>query len=371
MLLPNISATYSNSARQDGLYIEYDDQGSLKTVCLNGEGSSSLPDWIKKDVTFFNTVRPKIINTTTGQAEAENVLELNIKQLNQTGKINNGIIYVLRKNIRLAEAGKLPQNGLTVVSSHNVYLKGDYNTEDKQPASIITNSIVYFLSDDFKDFNEQPYLPAPTQPRDNPRELQYLNLDNFVPSEPAKMQALELQCERVFGLSGSFNIVTSPPTTSTELQTRIRDYYTQDHEDIMPDKTSPGQSKINTGVASPYDISFGYGEFAYNLLERWKDRSLSVTGAFTKLGSSWLNDSSGNPIRDVPKIYNSWVGRNGSEDIIEQTSRTSLSGQILIRGIQAGLKYDAQFETQKPPGDFRGSSESFWQEVSDFDHHTS
>lgn len=57
----------------------------------------------------------------------------------------NGILYVSQSGantgIRLTDGSQLPSGGLTVVSENPVYIKGDYNNVNKQPAAVLADAI--------------------------------------------------------------------------------------------------------------------------------------------------------------------------------------------------------------------------------------
>jgi hypothetical protein len=57
----------------------------------------------------------------------------------------NGILYVSQNGtntgVRLTNGSQLPNTGLTVVSENPVYIQGDYNTVNKQPAAVLADAI--------------------------------------------------------------------------------------------------------------------------------------------------------------------------------------------------------------------------------------
>ena len=362
---PNIQASYSDLAKTAGLYVGQDSLGKTQ-VYLNGKNlGSSLPAWIADNVQFFNTVRPKV--DSNGVPVKENVLQLDISAIPSGQVINNGIIYIASKNLRVVNASKLPAS-LTIVSPYNVYIKGGYNTDTAwQPSAVITNSLLYFLSDNFNDPTKN--LPANIYPREYPSELQWIDLSKFTPGKTENMQALETEIKRFFGLSPTFDISSSKnqPADLSQLQSRIRSQYTSDYQSLMPDKAS--STTFNLAVASPYPYNIsGYQ------LERWTGSAIpAMKGAFLQLPSTWAKDDYGNPISpDVPANY---IGRrpdyNGK--II---ARPNNSGQdpatdpnnsaILARNPSS--EYEDKFISQRPPGDFFVASQALWEETSDFNH---
>jgi hypothetical protein len=86
------------------------------------------------------------------------VTELDVDKLRSQGAPTNGIVYVgedpnqpaLAEGVRLVNGSTLPDDGLTVVSHHPLYVKGDYNTVDRQPASLIGDAVTV-LSGNWND----------------------------------------------------------------------------------------------------------------------------------------------------------------------------------------------------------------------------
>ncbi len=387
---PNIEANYSELAKANGLYIGKNAGGDLE-IWLNGAQVSSLPIWMRDNVEFFNTVRTKDRNGD-GNIDKENVLELDISQtLGSTETPNNDIIYIAHKNIRVVNSKQLPKN-LTIVSPYNVYIKGDFNYDpDKtqieneanwKSAAVITNSLVYFLSG---SFNDPQTLPATIYPREYPYELQYVNLTNFVPGDPAKLTALESECERFFGLNTGFDISSAgnQPANLDNLKEKIRTQYNNDYKFNMPNKAQ--NTTVYLAVASPYDISHpSWDPGQYNQLERWYKESwssdtnfsaaLTVKGAFIQLKYSWVNDCSSEPcvpVRDVPAVY--WKNRAGGENDaqVNPSVMQHKEGSSLMLRRYPNLVYEKNFSSPegRPSGDFFAGSHSRWERVSDFNHH--
>lgn len=85
------------------------------------------------------------------------VIDIDIDKLIASGKMPaNGVIYVsgtgINNWVRLIDGARLPAGGLTVASDNPIYIKGDYNTINKQPASIASDA-AYILSNSWKDAN--------------------------------------------------------------------------------------------------------------------------------------------------------------------------------------------------------------------------
>lgn len=367
----NIEANYSQLAKENGLYIGKDGGGNLD-VWVNGSETDTLPSWIADNVEFFNTVRPKVVS---GSPTKENVLQLDIQASLTSSQIpNNGIIYISHKNLRLVNGEKLPRS-LTVVSPYNIYIKGNYNTHsDWQPAAVISNSLVYTLSN---NFNDPQHLPATIYPREYPYELQYVDLRNFpqpsdTPSQrETKLIALEQECENFFGLASNFDIHStgSQPADLSVLQTKIRQKHNADYTNNMPNRVN-SDTIMKVAIASPYEPT-GYQ------LERWcreswstessYSRQLTIKGAFIKLGRSWSDSS------DVPSQYNN--KRTGTQNLAGLDPITMEHSPRLICDVNPFLEYEEQFATGgTPPGDLPAGSQSVWQEIAsndyNFSHHT-
>lgn len=380
--IPNIQTYYSTLAKEDGFYFGNDG------IWLNGGSPSSLPCWVSDNVEFFNTVRAKD-RTGDGTADRENVLDFDILgQVECQGELpNNGIIYVADKSLRLKRASKL-QRGLTIISPYNVYIKGSFNNynndESWQPAAIISNSWVYFLS---SNFNDPQDLPATIYPREYPYELQYVDLDNFIPGDRDKLERLEADCENFFGLDSSFNI-SSPGhqlANTDELVSEIRSVYQTQYANSMPNYAS--DTEVYAAIASPYDISdTQYNTTNVNMLERWQTASgnpvkLKIMGAFTKLPGSWaaVSDAPGVYHRpragitncaDPTKCPDPMVHYTGEGTSIFVTRKFKSCDENATVGNPC-FEYEDRFGNANnwPPGGFFAGSQERWEQSTDFDHH--
>jgi hypothetical protein len=100
--------------------------------------------------TFYNNREGKTISVT----------EIDLAKLRAGGKCpDNGILYVSdhrssssnkQDAVRLVNGQQLPDGGLTVVTDNPLYIKGDYNTVNKQPASVMCDAI-NILSNSWRD----------------------------------------------------------------------------------------------------------------------------------------------------------------------------------------------------------------------------
>ncbi|MEQ8764978.1 MAG: hypothetical protein RL885_13685 [Planctomycetota bacterium] len=116
---------------------------------------------------------PNLIRERTMYDGRENkevtVTDIDMDVLNDSGYFPaNGLIYASRSasandpnGIRLVNGSELA-NKLTVVSENPVYVQGDYNTENKKGAAVITDSI-NLLSNAWDDSKEAGELPSASQ----------------------------------------------------------------------------------------------------------------------------------------------------------------------------------------------------------------
>lgn len=176
---------------------------------------SDTPEWnnqalldegIITETEFYNPIREpntyEFWNQTNNlnNAQKTKVLDIDIEKLRdyltQTGQPFNGVIYIENLpgmyswnpdtykdfSVRIINAGILPENGLTIVTPHNIYVQGSFNLDysrDKEngsphsdaydyyksvhggsdtdyvwhPAALIsTNRLIYTVSDDFNTY---------------------------------------------------------------------------------------------------------------------------------------------------------------------------------------------------------------------------
>jgi len=98
--------------------------------------------------------------TDARQGKTMSVTQVDVGKLNACGKMPaNGILYVSKtqsgsddQGVRLINGATLPSGGLTVVSDNPLYIKGDYNTVNKQPAAILADAFT-MLSNNWSDSN--------------------------------------------------------------------------------------------------------------------------------------------------------------------------------------------------------------------------
>jgi hypothetical protein len=111
-------------------------------VATDGDGMPvNLDEDILSTHTFYNFREEKWLTAT----------ELDVEALIEAGRApENGIIYISasetlpgRKDavVRLVNGEELPAGGLTVATDNPLYIQGDYNVENPQPASVLTDAI--------------------------------------------------------------------------------------------------------------------------------------------------------------------------------------------------------------------------------------
>ncbi|MFH2138832.1 MAG: hypothetical protein ABII88_10005 [Candidatus Omnitrophota bacterium] len=170
---PEFDITYARMAERSGLLINLADDFDGKYNDYE-EWMKVLEKSIDKAVTELNdgTARPvaskvKFINTFTNQWNV--VLEINLGRMQKEGKTpDNGIVYS-QVPLRLTNAEKLPRKmdsyGFTVLGEENIYLQGNFNTDEWVTSAIIGKKRIFTLSD---DFNDPQIVPATEHYRDYP-----------------------------------------------------------------------------------------------------------------------------------------------------------------------------------------------------------
>ncbi|MFC1594275.1 hypothetical protein ACFL38_03005 [Candidatus Omnitrophota bacterium] len=164
---------YKTAAQTNGIYI-YSEEGTTMidigpdTYSADAGGSIDFGGHtFAQDKSFIHTY----------STEEKQVTEINLGELIVAGVLPgnfNGIVYA-DKGVVVDNADVIPATGLTWVSPHNMYLKGDYNTGgwlnghiyNWSPSAIINAMDVYTLSD---NFNYPQTLPVTRHHRDYPYE---------------------------------------------------------------------------------------------------------------------------------------------------------------------------------------------------------
>ncbi len=109
-----------------------------------------LDDGVLSSHTFYNYREGKWISAT----------EIDVEKLMDAGQIpDNGIIYVSSSEtspgardaaVRLVKGEQLPAGGLTIATDNPLYIQGDFNVDNPQPASVLTDAI-NILSNGWQD----------------------------------------------------------------------------------------------------------------------------------------------------------------------------------------------------------------------------
>jgi hypothetical protein len=127
-----------DSAAMQGAKLYY--QAGLRIingVATTGSGGSvTLPAGVVTTKSFYDKREAKTMTVT----------QVDIGALVSSGlSPSNGVIYVTddgsNKAVRLADGSQLPSGGLTVVTENPMYIQGDYNTVNKQPAAVMADAI--------------------------------------------------------------------------------------------------------------------------------------------------------------------------------------------------------------------------------------
>jgi hypothetical protein len=152
--LPPVSST-----QPDGYYAQ---NAGLKivgtTAYING-ASTNLPPGTISQSTFYDAREGKNVTVTD-----VDVGMLNSYYDNRPSNNFNGLIYATRteasssqpNGIRLINGSTINRDGgLTVVSNDPVYIQGNYNSENKKPAAIISDAVT-ILSSNFGSGNQPP-----------------------------------------------------------------------------------------------------------------------------------------------------------------------------------------------------------------------
>jgi hypothetical protein len=109
----------------------------MNGVATNASGNPvSLPAGVVTTGSFYDKREGKTMTVT----------QVDIGALQASGlSPSNGIIYVSAdggdKAVRLVNGAQLPNGGLTVVTDNPMYIQGDYNTVNKQPAAVLADAV--------------------------------------------------------------------------------------------------------------------------------------------------------------------------------------------------------------------------------------
>jgi len=320
----------------------------------------------------------------------------------------NNIInfYTLNKNY-LAENGvilengeEIPKEGLTIITPQNIYVHGDFNlhtssklSEDTwAPASFISDSRIVLLSDNFT-FPDK--IPMGWTPPNYPYELAVIT-DDFdgkgisldLTSSTYDWDKLEERCKKLFALPDSFNLnkmrMGAEPKDVRYLLKEIRNayynYYRSDVNNAIPNVIGNGSKKemyVNASIVSPggytpvflemgnYDIEWVVKNSGTGIMFNSKsaDFMIHTKGSMIKLKKHWSDEYDD---RWEKSPYRSYISATGS-------STKYMKYGIFFSSIWPDehyrAHYEAQYNKEKPPGDFSSGTNNLWLPVNDFDHH--
>ncbi len=219
----------------------------------------------------------------------------------------------------LVNGESVPEGGLTVVAPYQVYVKGNFNTVDPQSSSVITNSYYYAISDNYQDYGTDRESIASTCSGD----FYDSNCDG-----PQHLPGLYDYYTDIYGKVGAL------------------EYPYEANEAVnYPGKNNP---EVNGGN---YDGNF---------TQRISLVSPNPSVYFIGRGSGTLNRI-GSIIES--KSWGAYY-TPGAYD----RGRVNY-GNPIGRYSSLGLKqaYDTMLETDKPPGDYSGTSSGLFVEVSEND----
>jgi hypothetical protein len=385
-----ISACYASPAQNNGLYIKENSSAGTFTVAYNGieETRSSLAgclaalgisDWVSTTQFYNSSTTTADYVTTPVPIQA---IQIDVEMLRKQGNINNHIIYIESPtyDTRLVNGATLPEGGFTVVSPYDVYIKAqqksidgkpvnafNYEAADKiksgdgvdtnwQPAALITNSRVYFLSSQYKDFDAALPYPAyfpvsTTNALFEPTFLKEYCWNNWptekgYPSKPA-------QASLDWGWVNS----NLSATQQQSLLTAGNNQWAAVNTDAMPNKVTLNNS-FNVGVASAEDPRG-------NVIERWQSgTSLNVEGSFIKLKDKFAPD----PGKPTVMPYRLHYDYGKFEK--ERFKLVNASAGTRAYSSSVAYEYEERFweSDSRPSADFFTGSQQRWEEVSDFYH---
>lgn len=321
----NTGGEYLDPVPVDSDYFKV--MAQTKGIFIHADGSTNRPDLCPNIISkseFFNDLRPYRENNIEYK---DKVVNIDVQKLRTCGAMEenfNGVIYFDGKDcrdcgVRLKNAQNLPSKstsnvngGLTVFSTRQVYLQGDFNYNSAQgekknqaswqPASIIATNMVYYLSQGFND------------PQELPRTVHNINYPQ----------------------------IPDPPT------------YWQDNVAKMPNQATPEKKKkgSNNTVTYRTAIVSTNGFWQDNVLERWREGKDGVDYKRRIIGAQVQIEG-----------YNTYI-----PDVWDRGRTIGCCTPILwpFTGTPT-FEYDPEMLKRTPPGDFLGGFQASWQEVTSFD----
>jgi len=132
----------------------YDQSGGPVDLTYPDPLDPDLTKCIYQETTFYDAREGKIVSS----------IDINIGNLIESGKApENGVLYLSNEGsdgvVRIVNASRLPvngQGGFTIASDDPLYLKGDFNTVNKEYAMVAADAISA-LSNSWKDENSPDY----------------------------------------------------------------------------------------------------------------------------------------------------------------------------------------------------------------------
>ena len=180
----------------------YESTAGLKVIgtqAYNGSGLLlSVPTTAIKEQSFYDAREKKTVTVT----------EIDIEQLSATGFYpTNGLIYARRpeasvttpNGIRIVNGSTLP-TPLTIVTDNPLYIQGNFNTVNKQPASVIADA-VNLLSNDWVDMTELIKVETSTSEETT-------DLDHVLTTELATVNTREVATKVASSTSYNLSILT-------------------------------------------------------------------------------------------------------------------------------------------------------------------
>jgi hypothetical protein len=385
-----ISACYASPAQSNGLYIKENAAQGTFTVAYNGteETRSSLAgclsalgigDWVSTSK-FYNSSTANAAYEAT--PEPVQVIQIDVEVLRQQGSINNHIIYIESPtyDTRLVNGATLPEGGFTVVSPYDVYIKAqqkdiggksisafNYEAADKiksgdgadanwQPAALITNSRVYFLSSQYKDFDETCPYPASFPVSTTNALIEPTFLKEYCWNNWPKDKGYPLKPDQA---SLDWGWVNSN-LTATQQQSLLsagNNQWAAVNADAMPNKVTLNNS-FNVGVASAEDPRG-------NIVERWQSgTSLNIEGSFIKLKDKFAPDPGKPAILPYRPHYDYAKFEKERFKLVNSSAGSRAYSSSVF------YEYEERFweSDSRPSADFFAGSQQRWEEVTDFYH---
>ncbi|MFH1061791.1 MAG: hypothetical protein V1747_02765 [Candidatus Omnitrophota bacterium] len=408
---PDFDTTYSRLAERDGLYIDldssfdgnFDDYDEWQEV-LEKSIDNAVNSLNQGTATHDVAKKVKFINTFTGEWNV--VLEIDFKNMQTQSRYpSNGILYT-KVPIRITNAAELarakPKYGFTILGEENIYLQGDYNTDQWVTSAVISKKRIFTLSDDFNDpqvkpalehYPDYPYLYVKDDGSGNYAEvpkttsggqwviIDYLDDDGFVDkldyyagindTNEASLRSIILAKEN------DYRSVFNKPDPSGSV------------EDTW---TWSGTGESYTSGMMPNTVSQDHTYNALMSTNRWLDTYQSNKGDILENWSYLVGASTVNKRRNLNGAFfvleNSNVGgftaannefvdyRNESGLGYDQRGRSAGTGDnfsynrgsfLRTYDAQEAMSYDEQFKTAtRAPSDvFFGGAESLWSETTE------